>query len=118
MAEDKLGVAQIRFVCIVGKSLLQKSASSTTTENGKKIMSAKIKVDINRIVKDFGGLTATSRKLKSVGNDISPNGVDKWRRYQSIPSKHLAALAVIARLDKTHFDLVDYTNIREIEIDR
>lgn len=84
----------------------------------RKNMSAKITVDINKIVKDFGGLTATSRKLKSVGNDISPNGVDKWRRYKSIPSKHLAALAVIARLDKTHFDLVDYTNIKEIDIER
>ena len=81
-------------------------------------MSEKIRVDINRIVKDFGGLTATSRKLKSVGNDISPNGVDKWRRTQSIPAKHLAALAVIARLEKHHFDLVDYTNITEIEIER
>ena len=81
-------------------------------------MSEKIKLDINSLVRDFGGLTATSRKLKSVGNDISPNGVDKWRRYQSIPSKHLAALAVIARLNKTHFDLVDYINITEIEIDR
>lgn len=77
-------------------------------------MSAKIEVDINKIVKDFGGLTATSRKLKSVGNNISPNGVDKWRRYKSIPSKHLIALAVIARRDKVHFDLVDYTRTKEI----
>ena len=78
-------------------------------------MSEKIILDINTLIKDFGGLTATSRKLKSVGNNISANGVDKWRRNKSIPSKHLCGLAVVARLDNIHFDLVDYTNIKEIE---
>ncbi len=81
-------------------------------------MKNKIKVDIRGIVEHFGGLTATSRKLKSVGNDISPNGVDKWRQTKSIPAKHLFALAVVARLDKRHFDLVDYTNVEEIKIER
>lgn len=106
ISADNLGVAKIVDLFSVESEQSQKS----TGEN----MKNKIKVDIYQIVRDFGGLTATSRKLKAFGNDISPNGVDKWRQTNSIPAKHLFALAVIARMDKKHFDLVDYTNVEEI----
>lgn len=61
-----------------------------------------------QLVKDFGGLTATARKLTAHGYTISVDGVDKWRRRKAVPAAAIVHLCMIAKENKLRFDLLDY----------
>lgn len=68
----------------------------------------KLTMDAKRIVRDFGGMTATARTLTEAGVPITRDAVDKWRRNSRVPSPHLCALAIIAKRRGQRFDLLDY----------
>lgn len=67
-----------------------------------------IKFDARKIVKDFGGMTATSRALTENGYPVTRDAVDKWRRRSSLPVATLCQLALIAKNRGQRFDLYDY----------
>ena len=52
-----------------------------------------LQLDLRRMVKDFGGMTNTSRLLTANGWPTSRDAVDKWRRRQSLPVNTLCVLA-------------------------
>ena len=62
------------------------------------------------MVKDFGGVSATSRQLKDIGYVITPDGVDKWRRRNNVPFKAILHLAIMAKHENRRFDLLDYVD--------
>lgn len=72
-----------------------------------------IRFDAARVVKDFGGMSRTARRLTAFGHPITANAVDKWRRQNRIPINHICALAVIAASEKKRFDLLDYIEVVE-----
>tara|TARA_B100000768_G_scaffold176660_1_gene189727 strand:+ start:2563 stop:2817 length:255 start_codon:yes stop_codon:yes gene_type:complete len=67
-----------------------------------------ITFDSRRLVKDYGGLTATARKLTAHGYVISVDGVDKWRRRKTVPFTAIVHLCMIAKESNRRFDLLDY----------
>jgi len=67
-----------------------------------------IKFDTRKMVKDFGGVSATSRQLKATGYVITPDGVDKWRRRNNVPFKAILHLCTTARRNNKRFELLDY----------
>ena len=67
-----------------------------------------LQLDLRRMVKDFGGMTNTSRLLTADGWPTSRDAVDKWRRRQSLPVSTLCVLALIAKERGQRFDLYDY----------
>lgn len=69
---------------------------------------SKLVFDTRRIVRDFGGMTKTSRLLTEFGWPTSRDAVDKWRRRHSLPVGTLCRLAFIAKERKQRFDLYDY----------
>ena len=69
---------------------------------------ADVELQVKKIVRDFGGMTACARLLTDHGCPITADGVDKWRRRGSIPTKSLIALTKIAHKRRQRFDLLDY----------
>lgn len=68
----------------------------------------KLRLDAQKVVRDFGGMTKTARLLTESGVPITRDAVDKWRRASRIPTPHLLNLAMIAKTRGQRFDLYDY----------
>ena len=67
-----------------------------------------VKFDSRKLVKDFGGITATARVLTADSYAISADGVDKWRRRNTVPFQAILHLIKIAKRNNQRFDLSDY----------
>ena len=78
--------------------------------NNKHQTEADVELHVKKIVRDFGGMTACARLLTDFGCPITADGVDKWRRRGSIPTRSLIALTKIAHKRRQRFDLLDYIN--------
>jgi len=76
--------------------------------NNKYQTEADVELHVKKIVRDFGGMTACARLLTDHGCPITADGVDKWRRRGSIPTRSLIALTKIAHKRRQRFDLLDY----------
>ena len=72
------------------------------------MQSNKWNLRVKKIVKDFGGMTATARLLTDHGYPMTADAVDKWRRRNSIPAKAIIALTEIAQARRQRFDVLDY----------
>jgi len=65
-------------------------------------------LDINKMVRDFGGASRLSRQFSELGNPITSDGIQKWRRRGTIASKWLIALSTLARTRNQQFDVSEY----------
>ena len=66
-----------------------------------------------RVVKHFGGMTATARLLTAYGKPTPIKTVGQWRRRRRIPMETLVMLALIARDKGMRFDLYDFLTEKE-----
>jgi hypothetical protein len=69
--------------------------------------------DARKMVKHFGGVTRTKRLLNEYGYDITIDGVDKWRRRNSIPFKALCTLALASKSENRRFELLEFISQSE-----
>ena len=71
---------------------------------------SKSRINVAKIITDFGGVASLTRQLEAIGNPITKGGVEKWRERSSIPSRYLLALALLAEQEGRDFKLIDYKN--------
>lgn len=73
----------------------------------------KHRLDPYRVVKHFGGMTATARLLTAYGKPTPFKTVGQWRLRGRIPIETLVMLAVIARDKGIRFDIYDFLTEEE-----
>ena len=73
----------------------------------------KHRLDPYRVVKHFGGMTATARLLTAYGKPTPFKTVGQWRLRGRIPIETVVMLAIIARDKGMRFDLYDFLTEEE-----
>lgn len=68
--------------------------------------------DVSAIVNFFGGVSETASALQTMGADIKPRSVQKWRERGNIPADALASLAMFALRQGKTFVLEGYVQER------
>lgn len=84
--------------------------------------SGRFDLDMRRMVRDFGGITAMARMLKASGNDISEGAVDVWRRRKACNITSLLHIAMAAQMTQQvmpstgrKWNLLDYIIVKQEE---
>ncbi len=65
-------------------------------------------INTGKVIQEFGGVSALMQKINQQGFDISKGGIEKWRERNSIPSRYLIALALIAESENRKFEILKY----------
>ena len=76
---------------------------------------SRIILDARKMVKHFGGVTKTKKLLNLYGYKISIDGVDKWRRRNSIPIQALCTLCFAAKSENKRFELLEFISCSQGE---
>jgi len=105
-----------------GSTVLNEKDTSFYQRKAK--ASGRFDLDMRRMVRDFGGITAMARMLKASGNDISEGAVDVWRRRKACNITSLLHIAMAAQMTGQimpstgrKWNLMDYIIVKQEEVD-
>jgi uncharacterized ferritin-like protein (DUF455 family) len=65
-------------------------------------------MDVDRIVKRFGGVNELHHRLLAKGVDVNPKTIEKWRERRRIPSWRLLQIIALAKEEGAPIEILDY----------
>jgi hypothetical protein len=71
-------------------------------------MSLQSKIDVNKLLLRFGGVSELWHKLAAQDQKVSIKTIEKWRERESIPSARLVQLISLSKIEGAKIDLDDY----------
>jgi len=66
------------------------------------------KMDVDKIVKRFGGVNELHHRLLAKGVDVNPKTIEKWRERRRIPSWRLLQIIALAKVEGQPIDILEY----------
>lgn len=66
------------------------------------------KMDVDRIVKRFGGVNELHLRLMSHGVEVNTKTIEKWRERGRIPSWRLLQILALAKHEGSPLDVLEY----------
>ena len=66
------------------------------------------KMDVDKIVKRFGGVNELHHRLLAQGVDVNTKTIEKWRERRRIPSWRLLQIIALAKVEGQPIDILEF----------